>query len=681
MTNNNSNPFVLFLFCFLALSTFKIQDVSGDGILYPQDSETRQVKSLDGIWNFRLAPRNNPDQGFTDEWALQPLDQTGEVELMPVPSSYNDITQSKAVRDHVGWAWYDRQFFVPSDWTEEKNRRVFLRFGSAHYNSIVYVNGEKVVEHSGGALPFFAELSSQQLNFRRANRLTVAINNTLTRETVPQGKTVWQNSARYPEGYFTLDYSFDFFNYAGIHRSVFLYSTPREDYIDDIDVFPGINGTTGLVTYAVKVRSASGGEAGGKLSVALVDDEGTVVASNANGEGELVVPNAKLWWPITMVAKDSDAGYLYTLVATLSNPLEPDSDPIDVYRLKVGIRSVGWTDREFLINGKPFYFRGFGRHEDSNVRGRGVDNVMLVKDHNLVKWTGSNSYRTSHYPYSEEIMDLTDRLGIVIIDEVAAVALDDYNSGLLTNHKAQMAELIQRDKNRASVVMWSVSNEPQSGFKEDSREAAEVYFKEVFEYTRQIDPTKRPVTFVTNIQAQADNDVVAQFVDILCINRYYSWYYDAGHLETIAEAVIIDVENWVKKYPRPLIVAEYGSDTVAGLHMSPSFVFTEEYQTELMREYFKAFDYLRRNSTLIGEHIWNFADFMTKQEITRITGNRKGIFTRDRNPKASAHLLRQRYHLLAAETDAYPIPEEINEIMPIYSHYKKPDGYHQHDEH
>ncbi|CAG7822813.1 unnamed protein product, partial [Allacma fusca] len=152
------------------------------GILYPQDSESREIKSLDGIWNFRLAPRLQPDLGFQQEWYSKPLDETGDVDLMPVPSSYNDVTQSKEYRDHVGWAWYDRTFRIPQQW---KDKRVFVRFGAANYHSIVYVNGQKVVEHAGGALPFLAELKTE-LKPAEDNLITVAINNTLSSDTVPQ---------------------------------------------------------------------------------------------------------------------------------------------------------------------------------------------------------------------------------------------------------------------------------------------------------------------------------------------------------------------------------------------------------------------------------------------------------------------------------------------------------------
>ncbi|ODM98568.1 Beta-glucuronidase [Orchesella cincta] len=648
------------------------------GILFPQESETRERKSLDGIWQFRIAPRNDPELGFRNEWFKRPLQETGEVTLMPVPSSYNDITQSKEIRDHVGWAWYDREFWIPKQWMSQ--RKIYLRFGGVNYHAIVWVNGVQVAEHAGGHLPFVAELDAANLSAQRTNRLTVAINNTLNQNTIPQGSIFRPTATRYPPGYFTLNYNFDFFNYAGIHRPVYLYTTPTS-YIDDITVSTNLQEDgTALVIYNIETVRASAAlfhndvnfgwiptvnQDGLSIVVRLEDKSGNIVATGTHGIGYLSVPNATLWWPFSMVKKDEQAGYLYTMVVSLQNLAKLD---VDVYRLKIGIRHLAWDNTTFTINGKPFYFRGFGRHEDFDVRGRGIDNVMIVKDHNLIKWTGANSYRTSHYPYSEEIMDLTDELGIVIIDEISAVSIDGFGQELLETHTKQMRELVQRDKNRASVVMWSIANEPQS-----QKTEAGPYFKNLFALVRELDKS-RPVTIV--VAQDYRTDKAAEYADIICINRYYAWYSDTGHTEVITASMIQDVHNWINKFHRPLIIAEYGADTVAGLHSSPQFVFTEEFQLEYLREHFKAFDALRANTTLIGEMIWNFADFMTGQGITRIVGNRKGIFTRERQPKASAHLLRSRYHFLANEIDGYPIPEDLPQPIPIYT----PRGNVRHDE-
>jgi len=250
--------------------------------------------------------------------------------------------------------------------------------------------------------------------------------------------------------------------------------------------------------------------------------------------------------------------------------------------------------------------------------------------------------------------------GIVIIDECSAVSLTEFGPDLLEVHKQEMTQLMQRDKNHPSVVMWSVANEPRS-----EEAAAEDYFRQIFAHTRSLDST-RPVILV--VFTNYARDLGAQFADIIGLNRYHAWYSDVGEFEIVRIAAKAEATNWMRTYNKPLIYTEYGADTIAGLHMSPIWLFTEEFQTDYMREHFKAFDEMRTNTTytFIGEMIWNFADFMTKQEITRVVGNKKGVFTRDRQPKASAHLLRSRYHLLANEFYGFPIPDDLAQSPPLY---------------
>ena len=114
------------------------------------------------------------------------------------------------------------------------------------------------------------------------------------------------------------------------------------------------------------------------------------------------------------------AAYLYELVAEV---LE-DGEVIDSYPQPFGVRTVEVRGTEFLINGEPFYFTGFGKHEDTAVRGKGHDDAYLVHDFQLMEWIGANSFRTSHYPYAEEVLEFADRHGIVVIDETAAVGLN-----------------------------------------------------------------------------------------------------------------------------------------------------------------------------------------------------------------------------------------------------------------
>ncbi|XP_045127960.1 beta-glucuronidase-like isoform X2 [Portunus trituberculatus] len=612
------------------------------GGLYPRESPSREVRSLDGLWNFRLAPLLDPDKGFREHWYSQPLSLTGPVISMAVPSSYNDITQDKALRDHIGWAWYDRSFYVPVRWQEDK-LRVVLRLGSAHYNSIVYVNGVEVAKHEGGHLPIMAEISSH-LSFSQENLVTVAINNTLTPTTIPQGSIHFHNDpTRYPAGYFTQSYNFDFTNYAGIHRPVFLYTTPRI-YIEDILLTTAVDGTSGIINYTITTGSVQMGphrlgDIGCSLKV--LNQEKKYVTSAIGCRGTIVLSNASLWWPYLM---SDNPGYQYTLMVAVSSA----SGDLDFYPQKVGIRSVGWNSTTLTINGVPMYLRGCGKHEDADIRGKGLDYPLVVKDFSLLKWLGANSFRTSHYPYAEEIMDMADQEGIMVVDECPAVGLSGFGEVLMNKHILVMRELVRRDKNRPSVIMWSVGNEPQS-----NQEAAANYFRSVVKATHEDDPT-RPVTCVLN---RGPIEFAASSLDVILVNRYYSWYGDTGHLEVIKLQTITEFTEWFVLHNKPVMISEYGAGSIAGLHMDPAFTWSEEYQVELMLQNFEAFDKLRSQGFFVGEMIWNFADFATPQETFRPAFCVKGLFTRARQPKMAGHLMRYRYWSLAQQLDNATAPQ------------------------
>ncbi|XP_077514813.1 beta-glucuronidase [Amblyomma americanum] len=617
-------------------------------VLYPRESESREVKRLDGVWNFRASSDSDPEEGFQKKWFQQPLSLTGPVIPMPVPSSFNDVTQNKALRDFVGWVWYDVEFFVPARWdqrhgTPAEGGRVFLRFGSVHYEARVYLNGDPVVAHVGGHLPFGAEVTGV-LRYGRKNLLTVAVNNTLTEDTIPQG-TLFRpnNTARYPSGYYRLDVPFDFFNYAGIHRSVILYTTPG-DYIDDV-LFLTTTATEDLASVDFTIDVVSGNETL-SCQVTLLDDRGDVAATAAGCAGKLTVRGAKLWWPVGM---HSEPGYLYTAKVEATA-----GDSTDVYYQKVGLRTVHVSSGGLHINGKPFYLMGFGKHEDSNIRGKGLDLALVVKDFNLIQWLGANSFRTSHYPYAEEIMDQADAQGIAVIDEAPAVVLSSFNEVMLEQHKERMRELVHRDKNRPSVILWSVANEPHS-----NQKPAGPYFAHLTDYVRRLDST-RPITAALNRKYY--EDLAGDHLDVIMHNNYPAWYSDTGSTEVIALQILDEYKKMWTRYRKPIMISEYGAGAIAGLHADPAFVFTEDFQTEALGCYHRAFDELRGSGFFFGEHVWNFADFMTAQTVGRVYGNRKGILTRERQPKAAAKVIRCRYYKIANRTlpdaDAYCIPNQ-----------------------
>ena len=404
--------------------------------LRPQDSESRESKNLDGAWTFRLGDHWNPNQGFDEKWFDHPLTKScqdkgdcNQVMMMPVPSSYNDITTNATIRDFVGWVWYDREFFAPA-WDVQSNN-VFLRFGSVHFTAKVYLNGVFVGQHEGGHLPFEFDVSGV-IQPSQLNLVTVAVNNTLTDTTLPQGQMSYHhNDPNYPPNFYQQNINFDFFNYAGIHRSVVLYTVPSNTYIDDLTVVTSYlsqDHSVAVLSYEIKVKGDSNKDP--KCGIALSNRAGHVVAMNyTTCKGTLQITNPRLWWPYTM--KDNDYGYLHELVAFAKSPNSPK---MDTYRLKIGIRTVAVNATTMLVNGQEFYMRGFGRHEDSDIRGKGLDYALIARDFELIRWIGANSFRTSHYPYAEEIMDAADENGIVIVDECPGVSLDFFSEGLLESH-------------------------------------------------------------------------------------------------------------------------------------------------------------------------------------------------------------------------------------------------------
>jgi beta-glucuronidase len=316
------------------------------------------------------------------------------------------------------------------------------------------------------------------------------------------------------------------------------------------------------------------------------------------------------------------------------------------------VRTVEVRGTEFLINGEPFHFTGFGKHEDVPVVGKGHSDAYLVHDFELMRWIGANSFRTSHYPYSEAVLDHADRHGIVIIDETAAVGLNmGLGGGIFGGqgyttfspetiddrtrevHARAIRELVARDKNHPSVVLWSIANEPES-----DTEAAEDYFRPLFDVARDADPT-RPVGFVNVMLAPHGRCRVSKFADVLMLNRYYGWYVNTGDLAGAEHAWRQELAGWAGE-GKPIIITEYGADTLPGLHSLTAQPWSEEYQVEYLAMNHRVFDSV---PAVVGEQVWNFADFETTSGIMRVGGNRKGVFTRDRKPKAAAFALRDRW--------------------------------------
>lgn len=577
-------------------------------MLYPKMTESRMVFDLNGVWDF----------------CLMNGEAKGEIMPMPVPSSYNDIYTGRDFADHVGNLYYRRTFTVSSRMLE---KRLFLRFGSVTHKAEVWLNGTCLGKHSGGFLPFSFEITEAA----RAgeNELEVIVNNIVDETTLPAGRMVHQKFPGLPEEIHNLP-NFDFYNYSGIMRPVCLYTAP-ESYIEDISIYGKMDGS---FYWDVKAN----GE--GTVSVRLLDAAGNEVAAGEGFKGTGRIDQVQLWEPGHPV--------LYSLEVTLTGS---DGEK-DTYTEVFGFREVLIRDCRIHLNGKPVYLKGFGKHEDSPVHGRGFDMAYNVKDIGLLKWIGANSFRTSHYPYCEEMLQLCDREGILVIDEAPAVGLNAgfTATGLLggnpngtwklfktaEHHRQVLRDMVQRDKNHPCVIIWSVANEPAS-----QEDGAKEYFEPLLNLVRELDEQKRPATLVTYEGSNPVSCKVAEICDLLIINRYRGWYDTEGNLRGAAALLKDELEGFHKRCPdKPIMLGEYGADTIAGFHDINARIFSEEYQVDFLRAYGEVFDSL---PYITGEHVWNFADFATAENIKRVGGNKKGVFTRDRSPKMAAHFLKERW--------------------------------------
>lgn len=645
-------------------------------MLYPQTNDHRLTFSLDGVWDVRTAGADV----YPVEWTVHPLPDPLP---MAVPGSYNEQSDVENLRAHYGWVVYQRAFALPRRLTD--GQRVALRFDAATHAAEVHLNGERLGGHVGGFLPFEFDVTDR---LREGdNLLAVAVDNRVGQSTLPVGNEggvafFGSDNAGIPSIEAAKRHAkpqnmpnFDFFNYAGLNRHVELYTTPRDAYIDDVAIVtasiaddpqpddphsPRRTASSAELSYDVTVAGPQA--EGTTVEVAIVDAEGTtvthgtVITADGHANGTINVTDARLWNP--------GAAYLYTACIRLKPA--PDADPTrvaiadegaprnrtdgtahpiaDEYRQTFGIRTVAAHGTQFLINGRPFYFKGAAKHEDSFFRGRGTDPLLNVKDLSLFHWLGANSFRTSHYPYAENMYDLCDREGIVIIDEVPAVGMGwaQYtNETIQRHHRDVIRDMIARDKNHPSVVMWSLANEPRlDGDHGDMAQSqlAHDYFMPLYDLAHGLDPQNRPVTIVC-CQNDYAKDLTTRLMDVVCLNRYYGWYNLSGDLDAACEALNIELDFWAV-IGKPVMFTEYGADTIEGYHGTHGEMFSEEFQ----RDFYARIDAeIDKRPWFIGEQLWNFADFSTVQGPMRVEGNRKGILTRDRQPKMAAHWLRRRW--------------------------------------
>ena len=428
----------------------------------------------------------------------------------------------------------------------------------------------------------------------------------------------------------------DKFRMSGIFRDVYLLKRP-ETTIRDYYI------TTDVEKDSVVVKLDMHFAEPVETKVTIEDKYGAVVARGEtaeNGVLELTVLNPVLW--------NAENPYLYQVILTM-----PDEVIVD----RIGFRTIEIKDKVVYFNGEKIKFRGVNRHDSDPETGFVIDARQIKKDLMLMKQHNFNAIRSSHYPNAPYFYQMCDEYGFMVIDEADIEAhgpfmlyrKEDTDQNRFHRWNEKIADdpawekaivdrvqlMVQRDKNRPSIVMWSMGNEPDT---EHFPESAYEYWHSLYEYTHTLDPQDRPVTFVC-CQNNYEKDLVTRTMDVVCINRYYGWYNLSGDLDAACYALNMELDFW-EKIGKPVMITEYGADAVAGIHQCVPEMFSEEYQMEYYRRQNEEFD---KRSFFMGEQVWNFADFATIQGCMRADGNKKGLFTRDRRPKMAAHYFKERW--------------------------------------
>ncbi|WP_020530366.1 glycoside hydrolase family 2 protein [Flexithrix dorotheae] len=566
----------------------------------------RNTFSLDGKWriiidpmevgylDYRLKP-NAPANSFAANAKPQNMSDRIEYDfdkspLVNVPGDWN--SQLKELEYYEGSVWYKRSF----QYTKDADKRQFIYFGGVNYEANVYLNGKKLGDHIGGFTPFNFEVTD--LLEDGENHLVLRVNNTRKREAVP---TV----------------NFDWWNYGGITRSVSLVALPKS-FVKQYSINLK-NGTLNQIEGWVQIEGASE-----KQKIAIEIPEAGInekVSTDEKGYAQFSFKaKLDLWSPANPK--------LYEV--SIKTPSETLTD-------KIGFRDISVDGYDILLNKKPVFLKGICIHEEAPYRfGRAFsrDEAQILLG--WAKELGCNFVRLAHYPHNENMIRVADEMGIMVWAEnpVYWTILWD-NPDTYKNAQNQLTEVITRDRNRASVIMWSMANETPLS---DSRLT---FISNLAKYSKKTDPT-RLVTAALEIHVPEDKpntvmleDPLAEYLDVYGCNEYFGWY--------VGTPEKADTMRWEMKYTKPLIISEFGGGALQGYFGNKKQVWTEDFQNDVYQHNIVMFNKI---PFLRGTTPWLLKDFKSPKRL--LPGiqdgyNRKGLISETGVKKKAFYTMKKWY--------------------------------------
>lgn len=543
-----------------------------------------------GYYDYRLQPLKRgyfSDLTYTDRTKLQEYDFNEDKSLV-VPGDWN--TQRPELYYYEGTVWYRKQF----DINPEANKRYFLYFGAVNYEAKVYLNGELIGSHVGGFTPFNIEVT-EKLNAH--NSLVLKVDNKRKLEAVPTVNADW-------------------WNFGGITRQVSLVSVPSNyirDYMIQLDV-----DNPKLIKAWVKVdgkyidRSA-------RIKIPEISIDKTFTL-NEEGFGSIEIPvkKLKLWEP------DNPKLYDVEIITNSDNVKD-----------KIGFRTIKTQGTDILLNGEKIFCRGISIHEETAYySGRAHSEEHAATLLTWAKELGCNFVRLAHYPHNEYMVRLAEKMGLLVWSEIPVYWTIRWdNVETYKNAENQLIDMINRDKNRANVIIWSIANETPLS---DSRLT---FLTNLANKTREIDNTRLVAAAMEKEEIAANqltvNDPLGEVLDLISFNQYVGWY--DGSWEKC------DRVNWSFDIKKPVIITEFGGGALYGHHGEDTEMFTEEYMAKL---YERSIEMLKRIDGLAGTTPWILKDFRSpRRHLPGIQDdfNRKGLISDQGEKKQAFFVLRKWY--------------------------------------
>jgi beta-glucuronidase len=562
----------------------------------------REPVSLNGKWNYIIDVyevgfysyryEERSDGFFQNQ---KPRDKSDLVEydfdkspLINVPGDRN--TQVPELIYYEGTVWYKKTFDDPR---KDKINRLFVYFGAANYEAIVYLNGKKLGNHIGGFTPFCFEITDHVRATQ--NHLIIKVDNKRRLDGVPTVNTDW-------------------WNYGGLTRDVLLIETPKtfiRDYMvqlkkDSSDTLAGwvqLDGPEKQQPITLEIPEI-------KLKKTLTPDE--------TGKADFEVKaKLSLWSP--------ENPKLYEVVL---------SGGKNTVRDQIGFRLIQTRGQDILLNGKSVFLRGICLHEESPTRsGRAYSEEDAAILLGWAKELGCNFVRLAHYPHNEYMLKKADQMGLMVWSELPLYwTIQWENPKTLDNAMNQLTEMITRDKNRASIVLWSMANE------NPVTEVRLKFLKTMVEETRRQDPTRLLTSAMEETSRGSTillEDPLGQYLDVLGCNEYLGWY------DGLPERC--DGKTWQTSYNKPLVMSEFGGSALYGYHADAMTRFSEEYQESL---YIHQLAMLKKIPFLRGTSPWILKDFRCPRRL--LPGiqdyyNRKGLFSETGQRKKAFYVMQKFY--------------------------------------